>query len=151
MKKGTRRRLILIASVLGVCVAALVAVALPNEFLGGEQLERLEGRDVSKTELLRVELAITRQADRCVLFAGHVLATQLSVEELGRAFSSRADGLVWAAPGRFPASTPEGKERQAPAPAVALLTQWAIVPEGVRRVVVFREVPVRSRWDPRCW
>lgn len=147
----TRRKFLWVALCVAVCGAGLFAAALPNEMQGEKELDRLQSDDIPKTEVLRVELKVARRADSCLIFTAVVLATEMSVEELAPRFASRAHGLAWAAPGRFPASTPEGVEMEAPKGAVALLTQWAIVPDSVRRVVVFREVPAKSRWDVRCW
>jgi hypothetical protein len=63
--------------------------------------------------------------------------------------------MAWAMPGRFVASRVTGGQlgvAALPPPAVhKLLSQWMIVPDGVRRVVVFGTRAVQSLGEARCW
>lgn len=146
-----RKRTVLYVIALGLPLTPLLGAVLVNELRKEEELGRLAEVEAPRTELLRVKSAVEAQPDGCFVFVSQVLATELAVADLRGHFSQVAEGVAWAEPGRFEASTSAGAPTEAPDVAVRLLKQWAIVPDGVRRVVVYRTVSAPTRWDPRCW
>jgi hypothetical protein len=121
------------------------------------------------TEVLRAETAVERGHGSCLAVVAKVLASELDVQEI-RAFhggrfvrerdGSDAEFLAWSSLGAFwiqsttgeeaPRRLPSSGSRQLPKLVQSLLSSWAILPDGVQRVVLFRVGRIDSVLDPRC-
>ena len=157
----SKRPVALAIAALALAVSApllhrLVANDLAAERVLGELLSELP----PKTQVLKVKTDVDSADSTCRLLAAKVLATELRPREIVRHLTvpdgdRRELWMAWAIPGRFVASRVISGRLGAdepPPPAVEkLLSQWMIVPDGVRRVVVYGTRPAKSLGEARCW
>lgn len=135
--------------------APFVGRSLQNDMRGADLLD--EVRVPPGAEELGVLTRVRGSGGVCRVFAGRVLATELTVSQLAqRTYDAQRLGLIfaWAEPGRFRAATWSRGEltllERIPPPAEAALARWMILPDGVRRVVILREASALSFGEARC-
>lgn len=152
-----------VAVVLALALAAAAPIlhrVVANDLAASRALGDLVTPLPPKTQVLKVATDVGLRDGVCQLLAAKVLATELAPEELARRLTAPASldqelWVAWAAPGRFTASPVDTGElatpRRPPRAVEKLLSQWMVLPDGVRRIAVFATQPAPSLAEARCW
>lgn len=138
----------------GLLLVPLVVAHLRNESAIGASREQIEAGVQGSASVLKADWSVERQGDSCVAFVAVAVATEKKPTQL--AAQLRQGGLdvgaAWSQPGKHVAETPEGHRiAEVPPTARKLLDLWMVMPDGVRRVVVYRHTMLTHTWDPRCF
>ncbi len=110
--------------------------------------------------MLKVATTVGDGARGCRGLAAKVLATELSVSRVSAFYAERAPAqvdhelsLAWSDAGGIhhrPAAPGAAATEGAPAAVEKLLVEFAFLPDGVHRVVLYEQAPVPGGLDPRC-
>lgn len=149
------RRFLVAAVALLAASPALVGY-VQNELWANAQLDALAPPLPPHTSIIKSKLG---GADaRCTELVARVLATTLPRDHVARFAAqgaARPVSIAWSAPDGFwtwrTVQRHRVEERALPAAVVKLLTSYAFLPEGVHRLVIYREAALPHRTDPRCW
>jgi hypothetical protein len=135
-----------------VSLGILGGVTVRNDLRTGQKFDHMLAELPDRTAELNRVTRVTSDGETCYGRALAVLATELSVSKVREHFRGvGVSGIAWSARAGFLATSSDGRTIDPPERAVAILRQWAFLPSGVRRVVVFSDVPVRGRFDVRCF
>lgn len=155
---GMSRRVALFMAAFGITIVASPALVgyVRNELWASAALDALAPPLPPHTSIIKS--TVGGAGTRCTELVARVLATTLAREQVARFVANgltRAPSIAWSAPDGFwtwrAKRAHRVDEQTLPAPVHKLLTSYAFLPRGVHRLVVYRELPLPHRTDPRCW
>ena len=149
-----RRWVLLLLGAAGLFLVPLVVAHLRNESEIGASRDQMEANFGQSASVLKADWSVESRDDSCIALVAVAVATEKKPTQLaGRLRDGGLSvGVAWSEPGKHLAETPEGHRiRELPETVRKLLDQWMVMPDGVRRVVVYRYAPLSHGWDPRCF
>lgn len=157
-----------------VAVAAtatpFVVASLRSDVATTKVLDSMSTTIAPTTAILKAETAVIQTPNGCFGIAAQMLASELSVKALKSHYANVAQpehrasvvshSMAWSSLGDFwigDLSSDRAPVRVAPKSDIGmptlvrhLLSQWTILPSGVRRVVLYRTFPLDGTLDLRC-
>lgn len=145
---------------LGLLTLPSLTSAARNDAVAAGALERLPVPDGA--EQLDTISEVTVIDGACQVVSGRLLATELTPSALARRTHASPHGtwFAWSEPGAFVAASWDGEELRRgsrgpkradlPSSVEKALARWMILPNGVRRVIVYQLAPAHTFAELRC-
>ncbi len=149
-----RRRVWFAVALVVLLMLPFVVAHLRNESAIGDGRDQIEASLGKSASLLKADWSVESRDDSCIALVAVAVATEKKPTQLAAQLreGGLSVGVAWSQPGKHVAETPEGHRiRELPATVRKLLDLWMVMPDGVRRVVVYRYATLSHSWDPRCF